>query len=194
MSAPAAVRLMTTEEFLALPDDGVERWLVRGQLREATRGGTMTVRNRRHCRVLSRTDQLLGNWLDQRPEPRGEILSGEVGCRILRDPDTTLGIDLVYISAELAAQEPEHTTLIDGVPILAVEILSPSDTQEDINEKVDLLLKAGVALVWLIDPHDQTVLVYRPNEQPVLFNNTQELTGEPHLPGFQVPVAKIFSR
>ncbi len=190
MSAPAAVRLMTTEEFLALPDDGVERWLIRGQLRERA----MTVRNRRHCRVLSRTDQLLGNWLDQRPEPRGEILSGEVGCRVLRDPDTTLGIDLVYISAELAAQEPEHTSLIDGVPVLAVEILSPSDTQEDIEEKVDLLLKAGVALVWLIDPHDQTVPVYRPNEPPVLFIITQELTGEPHLPGFRVPVAKIFSR
>ena len=55
-------------------------------------------------------------------------------------------------------------------------------------------MKAGVALVWLIDPHDQTVPVYRPNEPPVLFIITQELTGEPHLPGFRVPVAKIFSR
>ena len=34
MSAAAVPKLMTVEEFLALPDDGVERWLIRGELRE----------------------------------------------------------------------------------------------------------------------------------------------------------------
>ncbi len=154
----------------------------------------MTVRNRWHSRILVTVAYLLMSWLRQQPEPRGALLGGEAGCRIRHNPDTVVGIDLIYISATLAAQEPEDTTLIDGVPTLAVEILSPSDTQEDIDERVDELLEAGVALIWIINPHHQTVLVYRPDEAPVLYNVNQELTAEPHLPGFRVPVAEIFSR
>jgi len=181
---------MTTEELLALPDDGKERWLIRGQLREKP----MTVRNRWHSRVLGRIAQLLGVWLDGQPLPRGEILVGEAGVRLRGTPDSTVGVDLIYISADLAAEEPEETTLINGVPILAVEILSPSDSEEDVNEKVDEYLRAGVALVWLVDPHYRTVQVHRPNAEPELYNVTQELSAEPHLPGFRVPVAQIFAR
>ena len=50
-----AATLMTTEELLAMPDDGVERWLIRGELREKRPpegGPPMTVRNRYHSRVL----------------------------------------------------------------------------------------------------------------------------------------------
>lgn len=188
-AAPTAV-LMTTEEMLAMPEDGKERWLIRGELREKP----MTVRNRWHSRVLTRIAQLLGDWLDGQPEPRGEILGGEAGVRLRRTPDSTVGVDLIYVSAELAAEEPEETTLIDGVPILAVEILSPSDTVEEIDEKVDEYLKAGVALVWLVNPHRRTVQVCRPNAEPQLFNVEQDLSGEPHLPGFRVAVARIFTR
>jgi hypothetical protein len=69
---------MTTEELLALPPNGVERWLIRGLLREKP----MAVRNRWHSRILARIIQLLGDWLDQQPPPRGEILGGAAGCRL----------------------------------------------------------------------------------------------------------------
>ncbi len=152
----------------------------------------MTVRNRWHSRIMVRVSHLLELWLERQPEPRGSVLCGEAGVRLRRDPDTTFGIDVVYIAADLAAREAAETTLIDGVPILAVEILSPSDTQEQIDEKVDDYLSAGVALVWVIDPHDRTVLIYRPGVEPELVNVRQELSGEPQLPGFRVPVAQLF--
>ncbi len=191
MSTVAVPGLMTTEELLALPDDGVERWLIRGQLREGGKGG-MTVRNRDHSRIMIRVGKFLDNWLDQQPEPRGSVLGGEAGVRLRRDPDTTVGIDVVYISAELAAHRPDDTTLIDGVPILAVEILSPNDRQEEINEKLDTYREVGVPLVWVIDPHHRTVEIFRAGAEPELVNVRQELPGEPHLPGFRVPVAQLF--
>jgi Uma2 family endonuclease len=180
---------MTTEELLALPQDGVERWLIHGQLREKP----MTVRNRWHSRIMARVTYFLVAWLGQQPEPRGAVLCGEAGCRLRRDPDTTVGIDVVYISPELAANESDETSLIDGVPVLVVEILSPSDTQEEVNEKTDGYLQAGVALVWVVDAHDRTVTIYRPGQEPELVNARQELTGEPHLSGFRVPVAHLFA-
>jgi Uma2 family endonuclease len=189
MAATVTKTLMTAEEFLALPDDGVERWLINGQLRERP----MTVRSRWHSRIMARVAKFLDNWLDQQPEPRGSVLCGEAGCRIRRDPDLIVGIDVVYVSAELTARESDETGLLDGVPVLVVEILSPNDTQEQIDEKIDGYLQAGVLLVWVIDPHDRTVLIYRPGAEPDLVNVRQELSGEPQLPGFRVAVAQLFS-
>jgi Uma2 family endonuclease len=189
MVVAAAKPVMTTEELLALPQDGMERWLIHGQLRERP----MTVRNRWHSRIMTRVAKFLDNWLDQQPEPRGSVLCGEAGCRLRRDPDLTVGIDVVYVSAELAARETDETRLIDGVPVLVVEILAPNDVEEQVNEKIDGYLQAGVLLVWVIDPHDRTVLIYRPGTEPELVNVRQELSGEPHLPGFRVPVAQFFA-
>src|SRR4051794_21021984 len=125
MSVSIEQKLMTTEEFLALPDDGVERWLIKGRVREF--GDAMTRRNRNHGRLTARLAQLLGVWLDAQPEPRGEVYDGEVGCRLQRDPDVTVGIDVAYASAEVASNSPDDTELIDGVPILVAEVLSPYD-------------------------------------------------------------------
>jgi Uma2 family endonuclease len=186
---------MTVEEFLSLPDDGTERSLIRGQLREVRpdgQGQPRTMRDRRHSRVMSRLCHHLEAWLERRQEPRGEILSGEAGFCLRRDPDSFVGIDLALMSPEQAAGTDESTAYPEGPPILAVEILSPSDTQAEIDEKVALYLETGVSLVRVINPRFRTVCVYRRGAEPVLFNALQELTAEPLLPDFRVLVAKIF--
>ncbi|HUB26717.1 MAG TPA: Uma2 family endonuclease [Tepidisphaeraceae bacterium] len=181
---------MTTEELLAMPEDGMERELIRGQLRERK----MTRRNPWHSGTEPIIARLLLNWVDSRPPPRGRVFSGECGFRIKRNPDTTVGIDVAYVSAEMGASIGRNAALIDGSPILAVEILSPSDKQEDILDKVDEYLKSGVKLIWIVDPVFQTVTVYRPDAPPAMFNDTQELSGEPHLPGFRAAVASLFGK
>jgi Uma2 family endonuclease len=189
MSVPSTANLLTTDELLAMPENGVERELIRGELRERP----MTRRSRLHTRTEARTVALLDRWMSTRPEPHGEILSGEAGCILRRDPDTTVGIDVAYLSPEMAARQSAETTLLNGPPLLAVEILSPSDKQEEIDEKVEEYLAAGVAIVWVINPRFRTVTVFRTDAEPELFNVRQVLSAEPHLPGFQVPVAEIFS-
>ncbi|MBI1830401.1 MAG: Uma2 family endonuclease [Planctomycetes bacterium] len=189
MSTVLDAPVMTTAELLAMPRNGVDRWLIEGQLREKP----MTIRNRVHSRIMVRSSKFLDNWNDTRPLPRGLVLCGEAGCRLLRNPDTTVGIDVVYIAANLVQQESEETTLIDGIPTLIIEILSPSDIFEEIKEKIDLYQKVGVPLIWVIDPHDRTVTIYRQGAEPELVNVNQELTGDPHLPGFRVKVAEIFA-
>src|SRR4051812_26260861 len=104
-TATDATPILTTEELLALPHNGTERWLIRGQLREQA----LTVRNRWHSRIMTRVAKFLDNWLDQQPEPRGSVLCGEAGCRLRRNPDSTVGIDVVYIGPGLAASASEAT-------------------------------------------------------------------------------------
>jgi Uma2 family endonuclease len=105
-----------------------------------------------------------------------------------------VGIDVAYVSHEIVANTPETSPFFEGPPILAVEILSPSDAQEDIDEKVDLYLATGVKIIWVVNPRFRTINVYRPDAEPELFNELQEITAEPHLPGFRVAVAEIFRR
>jgi len=189
MSTAEAASTMTAEELLALPEDGIERDLIEGQLRERP----MTRRNRRHSRTMARTAQILGAWANQSHGKRGEILAGDAGFRLRQNPDTTVGIDVAYVSAQLATSAPDDVYLIDGAPVLAAEILSPSDTHEDIVDKIELLLKSGTAVVWLIDPDLRTVTVHRAGAEPVLFSASQELPGDPELPGLRVKVAHFFA-
>ncbi len=54
--ATAATAKLTEADLLAIPDDGVERWLIRGELRKKypeEPGATMTVRNRHHCKTTT---------------------------------------------------------------------------------------------------------------------------------------------
>src|SRR5262245_35462217 len=121
----AASRLMTAEEFLALPDDGVERWLIRGELREK-RDTDMTMRNKPHSITEGRVTGFLFVWLRQQPEPRGEVVCGEAGFLLRRNPDSvTAGVDVAVISAAQADARDRSTTLIVGPATLIAEVLSP---------------------------------------------------------------------
>ncbi len=199
---------MTVDEFLALPDDGVHRELINGEVRVivqetwddpnapiipvAAVERPMTIRNRIHSRIEARFAQHLSNWLDTRPTPRGEVLTGEVGFRLGGPDDSAVGIDVAYASAELVAATADHQKVYAGSPALAVEILSPSDTNEAIGDMIANYLRHGV-VVWIADPNLRTVAVLRPGLPPETFNETQELVGDPYLPGFRVEVSRLFS-
>ena len=150
---------------------------------------SMTKRNRQHARVESRLSFLLHAWRDRTDFSCG-IFSGEVGCEV---PERALdvGIDVAIFSAETLATQGD-SLYIQGLPLLAVEILSPSDKQSAVNDKVSGYLNAGVPMVWVIDPTFRTVVVYRPATIPQMFAGESKLTGLDILPGFDVVTSEIF--
>src|SRR5262249_32297134 len=158
--------------------------LIRGQLREMG----ITARNRFHSSVEANVVQILKNWLSGRPKPRGQIVSGEAGFRLKGTKDSLVGVDVAYVSAELLAATCRKQKIFDGAPVLAIEILSSSDTHDDVVDLVDVYHEVGTT-VWVVDPRFRTVAVYRPGHEPKAFNALQELSGEPELTGFRVPVA-----
>jgi Uma2 family endonuclease len=85
-----------------------------------------------------------------------------------------------------------NIVIVNGAPTLVTEVLSPKDRQGDIHKRIDQCLRSGIPLVWMINPADRTVRVYRPDARPQLFNEDQELTAEPHLPSFRTAVARLF--
>jgi len=191
-----AVLQVKREAYLDLPNDGRRRWIVDGQVRdlgfenaESEQVG-MTVRNRLHSYVMVNLATELNVWLRCLTDPRGWIVCGEAGVR-LPGMDTTVGVDIAYIPADVVARQDDSTTLIAGLPQLIVEILSPSDTIDLIEEMLALYLRAGVPRVWLVYPRRQELVSYAPNEPGRFYTAGDTLTDD-LFPGLSIPLGRVF--
>jgi Uma2 family endonuclease len=183
---------MTVEEFLALPEDGVERWLIRGELREK-RDTDMSLRSKAHGITEARITGILSNWLHRQPQPRGEVLCGEPGFVIRESPTTiSAGVDVAIISAAQADALSRDRTMIDGPPVMIAEVLSPHDTVEEVTERVEEYLECGVKVIWVVNPQFKTVTIHRSGVNPVANDARDTLVGDPELPGFSCAVADFF--
>ncbi len=193
----APPKRITAEELMAIPDDGIRRWIDRGELveegyeNEMSRENGVMLRHRDHAFTLAKLGYLLGVWSKAQCQPRGAVLGADAGITI-PERETTIGVDVAYISAEVMRKQPKKPDCLIGIPTLVVEIVSPGDIQNRLLDRIQIILEVGVPLIWIVDTHDETVTIYRPGEKPTLVNASQDLDGGDVLPGFRVPVAQLF--
>lgn len=83
--------------------------------------------------------------------------------------------------------------LPDLIPDLAIEVFSELNTRREMDRKVGEYVKAGVRLVWLVDPKTRTVAVHAPGIAPVVLDASGTLDGGAVLPGFALPLAELFA-
>lgn len=102
------------------------------------------------------------------------------------------------LSAYIAATPDWELKPYTLVPDLVVEIVSPNDNLRELDEKVDRYLLDGVRAVWVVDPQRKKVLIHTLNsrspftKQITTLQIGDTLTGGDIIPGFEMPVAKIF--
>ncbi len=121
----------------------------------------------------------------------GEV-RGEVAVILRRNPDRVVGPDAAFIlTASLPAQVSDEGYL-ETIPELVVEVRSKNDTNPEIVLKADEYFRAGVRAVWVIDPVARTVADHRPDSSVQIFREADTLTCD-LLPGFGVPVARLFT-
>lgn len=77
-------------------------------------------------------------------------------------------------------------------PDLAVEVVSPSDTSQDVQAKVSEYLSAGTRLVWVIYPKTRNVVEYRPGGTARVLSEEDFLDGGDVVPGFRCRVGDLF--
>ncbi len=76
-------------------------------------------------------------------------------------------------------------------PDLTVEILSKSNTKNEIDQKLREYLATGVKLIWIIDPRKRTVTVHRADGTSTVLDHKGKLSGEDVLPGFKLEISKF---
>jgi len=176
---------VTAEQLLHIPSDGCRYELVAGELRMMSPGGW------RHGRVGGRLCRLIAAYLEQ--NPCGEILLAETGFLLSRDPDTVRAPDIAFIHKDHLPPELPDDAFWPGAPDLAVEVVSPSDTYRDVDEKAKAWLAAGARAVWVVNPMLQTVSVYRRGQAALTLTEAEDLSVEDLLPGFHCRIADIFA-
>jgi Uma2 family endonuclease len=182
-TAVAPPPLLTAEEYLHLPDDGMPTELVRGRRVEMNR--PFTDHGYRMIEIAS----ILRDYA--RINNLGRVVGGDAGVVTRRNPDTVRGPDIAFYSYGRVPEGPTPKGYWP-TPELVVEILSPTDRSQDIDLKVSEYLDAGILCVLVIDPTACQVQVYTPNALVQLFSAAQTLTLSAGLPGFTVPVQKLF--
>lgn len=123
----------------------------------------------------------------------GEMFDANTPCQCFpKDPTKVRKPDTSFIStSRLPATMPKGNLKI--APDLAVEVVSPTDKAEEVEEKVSDYRNAGVKLVWLLYPATKTILIRRLDRTCTELDETGTLSGEDVVPGFSCPVADLFA-
>jgi Uma2 family endonuclease len=188
----ATSRTMTAEEFFMMPDHGSGYELVKGELRRKGETLNMSPAGFKHGAIIARLTGALVQHIEA--NDLGEATGAETGFKLTGDPDTVRAPDLAFVRQELIPDGELTEKFWPGAPDLAVEVVSPGDTLYEVDEKIEDYLKAGVRMVWIVNPKKRTVTVYRPSAEPQTLAEDDMLDGQEVLPGFQYSIARLFAR
>lgn len=175
--------LITAEMLFDMPDD------VRAELREG-KLIDMTAPGSEHGDVTMR----LGARIHMHGEDNdlGRTFAAETGFILARDPDTVRAPDIGFVS-KARVSLIGTSGYVQCAPDLAVEVLSPSNTSREMLVKIADYFAAGTQRVWVVNPRSRTVTIYENATQDVhVLQASDTLDGDDLLPGFSVPVAKLF--
>lgn len=174
------------EDYLSFPDDGKRREIIDGEL------FVTPAPNTQHQTVVLNLATALKVFLDQ--SGLGSVFVAPIDV-VLSDSDVVQP-DLLFVASEQQDRITEAN--IQGAPDLAVEVLSPTTRRTDEVVKRKRYEQFDVREYWIVDPELETVKVYRRGDSNA-FERVAELAKEsgdtlttPLLPGFAIPLAKIF--
>ena len=135
--------------------------------------------------------QILWNFVEV--HDLGVVLGADGTLRIL--PRQVRIPDVSFISwARLPSRGLPDEPIPDLVPDLAVEVISEANMKKEMERKLREYFTAGVRLVWLIYPKTRTVEVYTSATECRRVRHDQTLDGGDVLPGFELPLRKLFAR
>jgi Uma2 family endonuclease len=142
-----------------------------------------------HGIVCSRIAALLDRYAEARGA--GYVECNDTGVILQEAPGTVVGPDVAFFT-DVATFDDVAPKWSDTPPVLAVEVLSPTDKPIRVNEKVQDYLTGGVRVVWVVDYEERKVAVYRHDRTHVVLTEDAVISGDPDLPEFACPVAALF--
>jgi Uma2 family endonuclease len=180
-----AAKIWTEAEIQALPDDGYDHEVVNGELVSSPKN------NSQHEQICGRLYFALESF--NRMHRLGAVYGSSMGFwmknRNCRAPDVS------FIPKERLLRlgfKPDAKTFFPGAPDLAVEVLSPSNTRAEIDERLRDFFGSGTQIAWIVHPEEQFVELCHSLTDRQILGPGASLGGEHLLPGFSIPVADLF--
>jgi Uma2 family endonuclease len=153
MEMGAASRRATYDDLIAVPDHLVAEIL----------DGELFTSPRPALRHSAATGSIYGDLLGLHGPPGGSDAAG--GWWILIEPELHLGADVLVpdLAAWRVARMPSIPDEVAATlaPDWVCEVVSPSTGRLDRTRKMPLYAREGVGHLWLVDPIQRTLEVYR---------------------------------
>jgi Uma2 family endonuclease len=180
---PAGPALLTADDLLAMPD--ASRYeLVDGRLQERNMGNLAS-------NVGANITILLGAYVHA--NNLGKMFIADAGFRLSpSEVSTVRKPDVSFVKRGRLPDDTPSSGYDDLAPDLAVEVLSPNDLAVEVDSKREEYRRAGVRLIWIVNPETRTIHVYRADGSTSLLHEDDELSGEDVIPGFTCRVAEAF--
>jgi Uma2 family endonuclease len=183
MVPEAAVEAFTADDLLAMPDDGLRRELVDGEVWVTPPPGE------EHGVVAAGILISLGHHVMSHGLGR---VHAKTGFRMGTDPDTVMAPDAAFVRRERIEQTAIGKGYRAGAPDLAVEVVSPGDTFGKVEAKVARWLSGGCRMVIVVNPEHRAATVYRSREDIALLTEDDVLDGGDVVPGWTLPLRELF--
>jgi Uma2 family endonuclease len=142
----------TIEELLALPEDGMRHELLDGE-HVVTPAPRLD-----HQAVVGDMYRIIGDALDDRDDVQLFMSPADV----VLGPQTLVQPDMFVVSKEPGSYLRAWSDV--GVPVLAIEILSPTTASRDRGRKRRIYQRAGVAEYWIVDVDARILERWRPDD------------------------------
>ena len=131
----------------------------------------------------------IGIWNKQ--NKLGKVFDSSTGFKLpndaVRSPDVSW-ISLFKWNALSATQRKKYLPL---APDFVIELMSPTDSLNELQNKMKEYMNCGVRLGWLINPEDRQVEIYRHSKDTEILDNPQSLSGEDVMPSLIVDLSEI---
>ena len=135
--------------------------------------------------VAFRVGGKLWSWIE--PRKLGRVTGSSAGFSLAN----TRAPDVSFVRAERLPRAPQGYATIP--PNLMVEVKSPTDSREELQDKIAEFIDQGTVVGILVNPDDLTVTVYRLNQAPEVLRDGDVLTIPELLPGWEVAIAELWS-
>jgi Uma2 family endonuclease len=128
----------------------------------------------------------LGNW--NRQTKLGKVFSSSTVFKLPNGGDRSPDAAWVKLERWHQLTQEQQKKFPPLCPDFVIELRSESDRLPPLQEKMQEYLASGLQLGWLINPQDQTVEIYRPNQDVEILNFPATLSGEDVLPDFKMNI------
>jgi Uma2 family endonuclease len=181
---PATATLLTADDLMAMPEDGNRYELMRGEL----------VSTPMSSYESSEIAMAIGSMLRAfaYPHKLGRVAGADGAFILHRNPYTVRIPDASFVRMDRLPPPEQRRQFLELAPDLAVEVVSPSDSANEVQEKVREYLDAGVRLIWVVHPAQRTLTVYTADRNARVLYEDEVLDGGEVLPGFTITVSDIF--
>lgn len=156
-----------------------------GELLVMTPAGSGT--GRRNTSIIRHLDE----WAEM--DGRGIAFDSNTGFTLpdgsMRSPDAAWLLETKW----KALSHPDQQRFAPVCPEFVIELRSPTDSLSELQAKMEMWIRNGAALAWLIDPQEKAVTIYRPGQQPERLDTISQVSGEGPVAGFVLPLDRIFT-